>query len=60
MNLTKGKRKQLVNAAMDNDRVSLTKKMPTNWELSRLGSSKLNKKFIPLPPDQIYVQRVFK
>ena len=25
MNLTKGKRKQLVNAAMDNDRVSLTK-----------------------------------
>ena len=35
MKLTKGKRKQLVNAAMDNDRVSLTKNAKKNWELTR-------------------------
>ena len=34
VNLTKGKRKQPVNAAMDNDRISLTK-MPKNWEFTR-------------------------
>ena len=33
-NLTKRKRKQLVNATMDNDGVSLTK-MPKNWESTR-------------------------
>ena len=44
-NVTKGKRKQLVNAAIDSDRVSLTKKCQKNWEFTRFMSREcLNEK----------------